>query len=53
MAFNKRISAERKALQPLPCGRGTDYTETIVRVTSSSTFSYRKIIYSVPARLLG
>lgn len=49
----QRISAERKALQPLPCGRGTDYTETIVRVTSSSTFSYRKIIYSVPARLIG
>lgn len=48
-----RISTERTALQPLPCRRGVDYTETIVRVTSSSTFTLRRALYSVPARLIG
>jgi hypothetical protein len=48
-----RITAERAALAPLPCGRGMDYTEAVVRVTTSSTFTYGKVLYSVPARLIG
>jgi DNA replication protein DnaC len=48
-----RITAERAALAPLPFGRGRNYTEAVVRVTSSSTFTYGKVLYSVPARLIG
>lgn len=48
-----RIAAERAALAPLPCQRGVDYTETIVRVTSSSTITLSHELYSVPARLIG
>ena len=48
-----RIAAERAELAPLPCRRGVDYTETIVRVTSSSTFTLGHELYSVPARLIG
>lgn len=48
-----RIAAERAVLAPLPCRRGVDYTEVLVRVTTSSTFSYSQVLYSVPARLIG
>lgn len=49
----KRIAVERAALAPLPCQRGVAYTEAIVRVTSSSTITLRRELYSVPARLIG
>lgn len=48
-----RIAAERAVLKPPPCTRGVDYSETIVRVTSSSTITLRHELYSVPARLIG
>lgn len=48
-----RITTERATLKPLPCTRGVDYSETIVRVTSSSTITLRHELYSVPARLIG
>lgn len=48
-----RIATERAALAPLPCRRGVDYTEALVRVTTSSTFTYSRVLYSVPARLIG
>lgn len=48
-----RIAAERAVLAPLPCRRGADYTEALVRVTTSSTFTYSRVLYSVPARLIG
>jgi len=48
-----RIAAERAVLAPLPCRRGVDYTEALVRVTTSSTFTYARVLYSVPARLIG
>ncbi len=48
-----RIAAERAALAPLPCRRGVDYTEALVRVTTSSTFTHARVLYSVPARLIG
>lgn len=47
------IAVERSSLQPLPCQRGADYTEAVVRVTSSSTFVYARTLYSVPSRLIG
>jgi hypothetical protein len=49
----KRIAAERTELAALPCRRGVDYTEALVRVTSSSTITLSRELYSVPARLIG
>jgi hypothetical protein len=49
----KRIAAERAELSTLPCQRAVDYTELMVRVTSSSTIQIRRELYSVPARLIG
>lgn len=49
----KRITAERAQLSTLPCQRAVDYTELMVRVTSSSTIQIRRELYSVPARLIG
>ena len=48
-----RIRAEQAQLAPLPSRPGVDYTEVTVRVTSSSTFTLRRVLYSVPARLIG
>lgn len=48
----ERIGAEREHLAPLPFRAGVNYTEAIVRVTSSSTFTLRRVLYSVPARLI-
>jgi len=47
-----RIRTERAQLAPLPFQAGVNYTEAIVRVTSSSTFTLRRVLYSVPARLI-
>jgi len=49
----KRIDQERAALNPLPACRTADYEEVLVRVTSSSGFTLRKVFYSVPSRLIG
>ncbi|WP_163561018.1 IS21 family transposase [Halomonas sp. NO4] len=48
-----RITVERGALRPLPSRPGTDYTELTVRVTTSSTIQVRRVLYSVPSRLIG
>ena len=48
-----RIDAERAALQLLPDRRTSDYEETIVTVTSTSSFTLRKVFYTVPSRLIG
>lgn len=49
----KRIDQERATLSPLPPQRTPDYEEVLVRVTSSSGFTLRKVFYSVPSRLIG
>jgi transposase InsO family protein len=49
----KRIDQERPALKPLPARRTSDYEEVLVRVTSSSGFTLRKVFYSTPSRLIG
>lgn len=49
----KLIDAERAKLRALPDRRSDDYEETVVRVTSSSGFTLRKVFYSVPSRLVG
>lgn len=48
-----RIDAERGHLQQLPDLRTSDYEETIVTVTSTSSFTLRKVFYTVPSRLIG
>ncbi len=50
---SKLIDAERAKLRELPDRRTDDYEETVVRVTSSSGFTLRKVFYSVPSRLVG
>lgn len=49
----KRIDAERALLQGLPETRTCDYEETLVYVTSSGGFTLRKVLYTVPSRLIG
>jgi len=49
----KRIDIERAVLQKLPVHRTADFEEIIVPVTSSSSFTLRKVFYSVPSRLIG
>ena len=43
---------EREALQALPARRTTDYSELAVAVTSSSTIEVKRVLYTVPARLV-
>ena len=48
-----RIDAEREVLRPLPPRRTDDFDTVRVRVTSSGGFTYRRVFYSVPSRLIG
>ena len=49
----KVITLEREALLPLPRASATDYSELRAVVSSSSTIEVRRVIYTVPSRLLG
>lgn len=55
--LNRRVSVkvteERAALKPLPVRRTSEYEETDARVTQYSTVSVKRILYSVPSRLIG
>jgi len=55
--FNRRcgeaLVIEREQLQPLPAHRTSDYSEQVVKVTTSSTINVKRVLYSVPARLAG
>jgi len=55
--FNKRctdpLKIERPCLQDLPANRTTDFTEQVVTVTSHSTIDVKRVLYTVPARLVG
>jgi len=44
---------EQTHLTPLPPTRGVDYSEDVVRVSSSSTIAIKKVLYTVPSRLIG
>jgi len=48
-----RIALERETLLPLPMIRTSDYNEKVVRVTSGSTITVGKVLYTVPSRLIG
>jgi len=55
--FNRRcddaLEIERDTLLALPTHNATDYSEQVVRVTSSSTIDVKRVLYSIPARLVG
>jgi len=55
--FNRRcdeaLEIERNHLLSLPRHNATDYSEQVVKVTSSSTINVKRVLYSVPARLVG
>jgi len=48
-----RFEEERKLLQALPKHRTHDYSEVSVSVTSSSTITVKRVLYSVPSQLIG
>lgn len=51
---NEGLLREELALMlPLPATTGVDYTEERVRVSSTSTINLRRVVYSVPSRLIG
>ena len=47
------ISIEKEALQPLPSHKGVDYTELTAVVSCASTIDVRRVLYTVPSRLIG
>jgi hypothetical protein len=49
----QRLAEERPHLRPLPPSRTADFTELTVPVTRNSTVSIDKVLYTVPARLIG
>ncbi len=55
--FNNRCKAalaeEQSHLGPLPRHRFMDFSELTVKVTSSSTISVKRGLYTVPSRLIG
>ncbi len=55
--LNRRTSAkiieEKAALRPLPDHGYMNYTPCMVKVTSSATITIKRVLYSVPARLIG
>jgi len=48
-----RFREEQQALQPLPGERFMDYSEHSLKVTRSSTLEIKRVLYTVPSRLIG
>jgi hypothetical protein len=48
-----RFEEERAYLQPLPVHATADYEIVSVRVTCHSTITVRRVLYTVPSRLIG
>ena len=48
-----RLAEEQAMLNSLPRHRFIDYTELTVKVTTSSTISVKRTLYTVPSRLIG
>ena len=55
--LNRRVAArlgkEQAVLQPLPDVGFAAYTELVVKVTRSATIDVRRVLYTVPSRLVG
>lgn len=49
----ERLIEEQALLRPLPLHRFIDYRELSVSVTTSSTISVKRTLYSVPSQLIG
>lgn len=48
-----KVEEERQHLNPLPLQRTADYTEQVVHVSTSSTIQVKRVLYTVPSRLVG
>jgi transposase InsO family protein len=48
-----RFKDEQAALQALPGERFMDYSELSLKVTRSSTLEIKRVLYSVPSRMIG
>jgi hypothetical protein len=48
-----RFEEEQLALQALPAERFMDYSELSLKVTRSSTLEIKRVLYTVPSRLVG
>ncbi len=48
-----RLADEQKSLRALPAHRFIDYKELSAKVTTSSTISVKRGLYTVPSRLIG
>ena len=48
-----RFREEQQVLQPLPGERFMDYSELSLKVTRSSTVEIKRVLYTVPSRLIG
>lgn len=47
------IEEEKALLKALPQHKACDFEEILTRVTTSSTITVKKVLYSVPSRLIG
>ncbi len=50
---SRKFKEERGMLMALPARRSSDYEEVDARVTKFSTLSVKKVLYTVPSRLVG
>lgn len=48
-----KVVQERKHLKELPLQRTVDYTEMVVGVSTTSTILVKRVVYTVPSRLIG
>ena len=48
-----RFKEEQRQLQPLPKERFMDYSEVSLKVTRSSTLEIKRVLYTVPAKMIG
>jgi len=48
-----RFNEEKPHLQNLPSRRTNDFSELHVKVSSSSTINVKRVVYTVPSRLIG
>ena len=51
--YQAPISFEKTYLKKLPLQRTIDYVQVTTRVTTSSTISVKRVMYTVPSRLIG
>ena len=50
---HSRFAEEKQALQPLPGHDAAEYQSLSIKVTRSATIEVRRVVYTVPSRLMG